>query len=130
MNFGQTLVPGFSLSSTLRTKWKLYYSNVHSQIQLAAQFTSWVLWHFQNDSWKAGFFVLKGQKMRPSLKLKNFKSEKWARLAFEISHGNQLLCQVSAKSVDHKFLPLEHFLRQWHLSPFFNRFWSREWKYI
>ena len=30
---------------------------------------------------------------------------------FEISHHTQLLCQVSAKSVDHNFWPLEHFLR-------------------
>ena len=37
-------------------------------------------------------------------------------MAFEISHHTQLLCQVSAKSVDHNFWPLEHFLRQWHLS--------------
>ena len=37
-------------------------------------------------------------------------------MAFEISHYTQLLCQVSAKSVDHNFWPLEHFLRQWHLS--------------
>ena len=30
----------------------------------------------------------------------------------KISHYTQLLCQVSAKSVDHNFWPLEHFLRQ------------------
>ena len=37
-------------------------------------------------------------------------------MTFEISHHTELLSQVSAKSVDHKFWPLEHFLRQWHLS--------------
>ena len=37
-------------------------------------------------------------------------------MAFEISHYTQLLCQVSAKSVDHNFWPLEQCLRQWHLS--------------
>ena len=46
---------------------KLYYSRVYGQIHLAAQFTSGVLWHFQNAPWKAGFLVLKGQKMRPPL---------------------------------------------------------------
>ena len=45
--------------------WKLYYSRVHGQIHLAAQFTSGVLSHFQNAPLKAGFLVLKGQKMRP-----------------------------------------------------------------
>ena len=44
-------------------KWKLYYSTVHGQIHLAAQFINWVLWHFQNVSWKARFLVLKGQNM-------------------------------------------------------------------
>ena len=43
INFGQTLAPQFIL----------------------AQFTSGVLWHFQNAPWKAGFLVFKGQKMRP-----------------------------------------------------------------
>ena len=37
-------------------------------------------------------------------------------MAFEISNYTQLLCQVSAKSVDPNLWPLEHFLRQWHLS--------------
>ena len=37
-------------------------------------------------------------------------------MAFEISHHTQPLCQVSSKSVDHNFWPLEHFLRQWHLN--------------
>jgi len=32
---------------------------------LEAQFSNWVLWHFQNVPWKAVFFVLKEQKMRP-----------------------------------------------------------------
>ena len=43
--------------------------------------------------------------------LQDEKSEKWAKVAFEIFHHTQLLCQVSAKSVDHNFWPLEHFLR-------------------
>ena len=38
-------------------------------------------------------------------------------MAFEISYHTQLLCQVSAKSVDHHFWPLEHFLRRGHLIP-------------
>ena len=38
----------------------LYYSRVHGQTHLGAQFTSGVLWH-----WKTGFLVLKWQKMRP-----------------------------------------------------------------
>ena len=42
--------------------WKVYYSRVHGQIHLAAQFTSGVLLHFQNALWKAGFLVLKGKK--------------------------------------------------------------------
>ena len=37
-------------------------------------------------------------------------------MAVEISYQTQLLCQVSVKSVDHNFWPLEHFLRQCHLS--------------
>ena len=45
--------------------WNLFYSTVHGQIHWAAQFTSGVLWHFQNAPWKAGFLVFKGQKMRP-----------------------------------------------------------------
>ena len=44
---------------------KLYYSRVYGQIHLAAQFTSGVLWQFQNAPLKAGFLVLKGQKLRP-----------------------------------------------------------------
>ena len=44
---------------------KLYYSRVYGQIHLAAQFTSGVLSHFQNAPLKAGFLVLKGQKLRP-----------------------------------------------------------------
>ena len=44
-------------------KWKLYYSRVHAQIHLAVQFTIGVLTRFQNAPWKAGFLVLKGQKM-------------------------------------------------------------------
>ena len=60
--------------------WKLYYSRVHGQIHLAAQFTSGVLWHFQNAPWKAGFLVLKVQKMRPpcNSKTKSQRSDpKW-----------------------------------------------------
>ena len=44
---------------------KAHYSRVHDQIHLAAQFTSGVLSHFQNAPLKAGFLVLKGQKLRP-----------------------------------------------------------------
>lgn len=43
------------------------------------------------------------------------QSEKWAKVASEISYHTQRLCQVSAKSVDHQFLPLGDFLRQGHL---------------
>ena len=55
--------------------WKLCYGRVHGQIHLAAQFTSGVLWHFQNAPWKAGFLVLKGQKnetppVTPKLKVR------------------------------------------------------------
>ena len=60
--------------------WKLYYSRVHGQIHLAAQFTSGVLSHFQNAPLKAGFLVLKGQKMIPpcNSKTKSQRSEpKW-----------------------------------------------------
>ena len=42
--------------------------------------------------------------------------EKWAKVAFEISYHTQLLRQVSAESVDHQFWPLEHLLRQGHLT--------------
>ena len=48
-----------------RMNWKLYYSRVHGQIHLAAQFTNGVLLHFTNLPWKTGVLVLKGQKMRP-----------------------------------------------------------------
>ena len=54
--------------------WKPYYSRVHGQIHLAAQFTSGVLWHFQNAPWNVGFLVLKGQKwdlaVTPKLKIR------------------------------------------------------------
>ena len=59
---------------------KALYSRVHGQIHLAAQFTGGVLSHFQNAPWKAGFLVLKGQKMRPpcNSKTKTQRSElKW-----------------------------------------------------
>ena len=48
-------------------KLKIYYSRVHGQIYLVAQFASRVLWHFQNSRWKARFLVLKRPKMRPPL---------------------------------------------------------------
>ena len=32
------------------------------QIHLEAKLSNWVLLHFQNVPWKAGFLVLKGQK--------------------------------------------------------------------
>ena len=89
----------------------LFYSRVHGQIHLAAQFTSGVLWHFHFAPWKVGFLVLKGQKWDPHVTPKL----KVREVAFEISYHTQLLCQVSAKSVDHNVWPLEHFLRQWHL---------------
>ena len=83
INFGQTLAPGSSLCKTSTTlkvtgmSSKLYYSRVHGQTHLGAQFTSGVLWHFQNAPWKAGFSVLKGQKMRPpcNYKTKSQRSE-------------------------------------------------------
>ena len=70
INFDQTLAQGSSLCNTFKvtcTKWKHYYSRVHGQIHLAAQLglTTGVLSHFQNAPWKAGFLVLKGQKIRP-----------------------------------------------------------------
>ena len=49
------------------------------------------------------------------VKLLNRQSEKWSKKAFEISYQTQLLRQVSAELVDHKFWPLEHFLRQGHV---------------
>lgn len=49
------------------------------------------------------------------VKLLNRQSEKWSKKAFEISYQTQLLRQVSAELVDHKFWPLEHFLRQRHV---------------
>ena len=36
-----------------------------------------------------------------------------------MSYHTRRLCQVSAKSVNHNFWPLEQFLRQWHLSPLY-----------
>ena len=99
--------------------WKLYYSRVHGQIHFAAQFTSGVLSHFQNALQKAGFLVLKGKKwdtppppVTPKLKVRELSQSEIS----EISHHTQLLCQVSAKSVDHNFWPLEHFFGQWHLN--------------
>ena len=50
---------------------KALLCRVHGQIHLAAQFTSGVLWHFQNAPWKAGFLVLKRQKMRPACNSRN-----------------------------------------------------------
>ena len=49
------------------------------------------------------------------VKLLNRQSKKWSKKAFEISYQTQLLRQVSAELVDHKFWPLEHFLRQRHV---------------
>lgn len=51
------------------------------------------------------------------LKLQSKQSKKWTKMAFKISYHTQLLCQFSAKLVDHYFWPLEHFLRQGHLKP-------------
>ena len=99
-------------------KWKLYYSTVHDQIHLAAQFINGFYGTFKMSPGRLDFWCLKGKTWHPPpppLKLQNWKSEKSAKLAFEIPHWTQLLCQVSAKSVDNNFWPLEHFLRQWHL---------------
>ena len=40
-------------------------------------------------------------------------------MAFAISHHTHLLCQVSAKSVDHNVWLQENFLRQWHFNVLF-----------
>ena len=61
------------------------------------------------------FWCSRGKNETPPV-TPRLKSEKWAKVAFEISHHTQLLCQVSDKSVDHNFWPLKHFLRQWHLT--------------
>ena len=94
--------------------WKLYYGGVQGQIYLAAQFTSGVLWYFQNSPWKAGQkWDLPHPPPPPTRhsKTKSQRSEpKWL-----LKYHTQLL-QVSARSSDHNFWPLEHFLRQWHLN--------------
>ena len=63
-------------------KWKLYYSRVHSQIHLKAQFTNWVSLHFQNVPWKGGFLVLKGQKMRPPPETPKLKVREVSQIGF------------------------------------------------
>ena len=67
---------------TSRARELRYYSRVHGQIHLVAQFTSGVLWHFQNSSWKAGFLVLKRPKMRPPPVIITPKLKVW-----EVSQG-------------------------------------------
>ena len=45
--------------------WKLYYSRVHGQIHLAAQFTSGVLSRFQNAPGRLDFWCSKGKNWGP-----------------------------------------------------------------
>ena len=125
INFGQTLTPGSSLSNILRTKlhaWNESSIIVQSMVKFIWQHNLSIGFYgtFKMSPGRLDFWCLKGKKRHhppppPTPKLQNWKSEKWAKLAFEIPHWTQLLCQVSAKSVDNNVWLLEHFLRQWHL---------------
>ena len=95
--------------------WTLYYSRVHGQIHLAAQFTSWVLWHFQNAPCRAGFLVLKGQKMRPPVTPK-LKVREVSQSGFWNISSHPTSEPSFSQIFDLNFWPLEHSLRQWHLS--------------
>ena len=113
INFGETLAPGSSLSNILRTciNGKFYSIMVESNVKSIWQHNLPMDFYGAFKIW-----CLKGKKWGPpswNSKTKSQRSEpKWL---FEVPHHTQLLCQVSAKSVDHNFWPLEHSLRQWHL---------------
>jgi len=49
---------------------------------LEAQFSDWVLWHFQNVPWKAGVLVLKGQKNETSLETPKLKVREESQIGF------------------------------------------------
>ena len=70
INFGQTLAPGSSLCNTLRTKLHAW-----TESSIIVEFMVKFIWQhnlpvgsygtFKMPPWKAGFLMLKGQKMRP-----------------------------------------------------------------
>ena len=70
IHFGPTLAPGSSLCNTLRTK-----LHVRTESCIIVEFMVKLIWQhdlpvgsyhtFKMSPWKAGFLVLKGQKMRP-----------------------------------------------------------------
>ena len=119
INFGQTLAPGSSLCNSLRTKLHAW-----TESSIMVEFMVKFIWQhnllvgsyhtFKMPPGRLDFWCLKGKKWDPSCNSKTKTSEKWAKVAFKISYYTQLLCQVSAKSVDHNVWPLEHFLRQRH----------------
>ena len=122
--FDQTLAPGSSLCNTLKTKLHAW-----TESSIIVEFMVKFIWQhnlpvrsyhtFKMPPGRLDFMVLKGQKMTPpplpvtsKLKVREVSQSGFWNT---VPHDTQLLCQVSAKSVDHNFWPLEHFLRQWHL---------------
>ena len=123
INFGQTLPQGSSLCNTSTTKLHAW-----TESSIIVEFMVKLIWEhnllvrsygtFKMSPGRLDIWCSKGKKWHPpppTPKLIVREVRKWAIVAFEISHYTQLLCQVSAKSVNHNFWPLEHFLRQWHL---------------
>ena len=118
INFGQTLAPGSSLCNTLRTKLHAWTAS-----SIIVEFMVKFIWQhnlpvgsyhtFKMPPGRLDFWCSKGKKWDPPVTPK-LKLREVSQSGF--SHNTQLLCQVSAKSVDHNFWPLEHFLRQWHLN--------------
>ena len=118
INFGQTLAPGSSLCNTLRTKLHAWTAS-----SIIVEFMVKFIWQhnlpvgsyhtFKMPPGRLDFWCSKGKKWDPPVTPK-LKLREVSQSGF--SHYTQLLCQVSAKSVDHNFWPLEHFLRQWHLN--------------
>jgi len=117
INFDQILAPGSSLCNTLRTKLHAW-----TESPIIVEFMVKFIWQhnlpvgsyhtFKMPPGRLDFWCWKGKKWDPppcNSKTKSRRSEPKWHLKYLIT----LLCQVSAKSVDHNFWPLEHFLRQY-----------------
>ena len=122
INFDQTLAPGSSLCNTLRTKLHAW-----TESSIIVEFMVKFIWQhnlpvgsyhtFKMPPGRLDFWCSKGKKWPPLPVNPKLKVREVCQSGFwnTVSHDTQLLCQVSAKSVDHNFWPLEHFLRKWHL---------------
>ena len=114
INFDQTLAPGSSLCNTLRTKLHAW-----TESSIIVEFMVKFIWQhnlpvgsyhtFKIPPGRLDFWCSKGKKWPPPLpvtpKLKVSQSGFWNT----VSHDTQLLCQVSAKSVDQTFGPWNTF---------------------